>query len=144
MTSIWLRRINCVIYRLDITFSKTHVAQLLLREGHICSAHICNLKFLPYQEVEKWQWLVSMWHLIEKFLKICSLWIRNPSNLKLEERRCWEKKYATLEMFNEAFNNSSMLKLRFFPSTSTLLQCLVKTSPISIMQLFTTANHIFY
>ena len=53
MTSIWLRRINCVIYRLDITFSKTHVAQLLLREGHICSAHICNLRFLPYQEVEK-------------------------------------------------------------------------------------------
>ena len=52
--------------------------------------------------------------------------------------------YATLEMFKGAFNNYSMLKLRFFSSTPTLLQCIVRTSPISIMQLFRTANHIFY
>ena len=53
MTSFWLRRIKCVIYRLHITFSKTHVAQLLLPEGDICNANICNLNFLPCQEVEK-------------------------------------------------------------------------------------------
>ena len=150
MISFWLRRITCVIYRLDITFIKIHVAQFLLPEGDICSANICNLNFLPCQEVEKWQWLVFIWHLIEKFLKICSLYIRKTSNLKLRREdvagfkdKFYHFQYATLEMFNEAFNNSSMLKLRFFPSTSTLLQCLVKTSPISIMQLFRTGNHIF-
>ena len=41
--------------------------------------------------------------------------------------------HATLGTFNEVFNNYSMLKLRFFPSTTTLFQCLVKTSPVSIM-----------
>ena len=53
MTSFWLRGIKCVIYRIDITFSKIHVGQLLLPEGDICSANICNLNFLPCQEVEK-------------------------------------------------------------------------------------------
>ena len=52
--------------------------------------------------------------------------------------------YAALEMLEESFNNYSMLKLRFFSSTTALFQCIVKTTPISIMQRFRTANHIFY
>ena len=52
--------------------------------------------------------------------------------------------YATLEMFKRALNNYSLVKLRFFKSTRTLLQCIIKTSPISIMQLIRTLNHIFY
>ena len=52
--------------------------------------------------------------------------------------------YATLKMFRAALNNYSMLKLHFLKSTPTLLQCIVKTSPISIMQLIRTPpNHIF-
>ena len=52
--------------------------------------------------------------------------------------------YATLEMFKGALNNYSLVKLRFFKSTPTLLQCIIKTSPISVMQLIRTLNHIFY
>ena len=52
--------------------------------------------------------------------------------------------YAAWEMCKGAFNNHSMLKLRFFKSAPTLPQCIVKTSPISIMQLIRKANHIFY
>ena len=37
-----------------------------------------------------------------------------------------------------------MLKLRFSLIAPTLLQCIVKTSPISIMRLIRTPNHIFY
>ena len=44
MASFWLRGIKCVIYRIDITFSKTHVAQLLLPEGDICNARLLQLK----------------------------------------------------------------------------------------------------
>ena len=44
--------------------------------------------------------------------------------------------YATLAMFNA--------KITFFSLAPTLLQCIVKTSPISIMQLIKTSNHIFY
>ena len=51
--------------------------------------------------------------------------------------------YATLEMFKAALNNYSMLKLFFLINTLTFT-CLVKTSPISIMQLIRTPNHIFY
>ena len=52
--------------------------------------------------------------------------------------------HATPEMFKGTFNNYSMLKLRFFSLTPALLQCIVKTSPISIMQLIRTPNHISY
>ena len=52
--------------------------------------------------------------------------------------------YATLEMFKGAFNDYSMLKLGFFIDTQHFLQCILKTSPISIMQLIWTPNHIFY
>ena len=52
--------------------------------------------------------------------------------------------YATLEMFKGELNNYSLVKLLFFKSTPTLLQCIVKRSPISIMQLIRTPNHIFY
>ena len=51
--------------------------------------------------------------------------------------------YATREMCKGALKNYSMLKLRFF-ITPTFLQCIVKTSPISIMQLIRTPSHIFY
>ena len=51
--------------------------------------------------------------------------------------------YATWEMCKGALNNYSMLKLRFFNQHS-LLQCIVKTSPISIMQLIRTRNHILF
>ena len=51
--------------------------------------------------------------------------------------------YATLELFKGTLTNYSMLISRFL-STFTLLQYIVKTSPISIMQLIRTGNHIFY
>ena len=51
--------------------------------------------------------------------------------------------YATLEMFKAALNNCSMLKLFFLINTLTFA-CIVKTSPISIMQIIRTPNHIFY
>ena len=51
--------------------------------------------------------------------------------------------YATLEMFKAALNNYSMLKLCFLINSHTFT-CIVKTSPISIMQLIRTPNHIFY
>ena len=51
--------------------------------------------------------------------------------------------YATLEMFKAALNNCSMLKLFFLINTLTFT-CIVKTSPISIMQIIRTPNHIFY
>ena len=52
--------------------------------------------------------------------------------------------YATRETCKGALNNYSMLKLRFFKSAPTLLQSIVKMSPISTMQLTKTPNHIFY
>ena len=55
--------------------------------------------------------------------------------------------YATREMCKRALNNYSMLKLRFFLNVilkPTLLLCIVKTSPISIMRLTRTPNDIFY
>ena len=51
--------------------------------------------------------------------------------------------YAALEMFKVALNNYSMRKLFFLINTLTFT-CIVKTSPISIMQLIRTPNHIFY
>ena len=52
---------------------------------------------------------------------------------------------AALEMFKRTFRNYSVLKLLFFfLSALTLLQCIVKISPMSIMQLIRTPNHIFY
>ena len=49
--------------------------------------------------------------------------------------------YATREMFKKVLNNYSKI---IFLSTLTLLQCIVKTSPISIVQPIRTPNHIFY
>ena len=51
--------------------------------------------------------------------------------------------FATLKMFKAALNNYSMLKLCFLINSHTFT-CIVKTSPISIMQLIRTPNHIFY
>ena len=54
---------------------------------------------------------------------------------------------ATLEMFIAVTKGDSIIlfnsKNTFFSSTPTLLECTVKTSSISIMELFMTANHIF-
>ena len=47
--------------------------------------------------------------------------------------------YATRESCKGALNDCSMLK-----SEATLLQCIVKASPFSIMQLIRTPNNIFY
>ena len=58
---IWLRRIKCLIYRLDIIFSKTHVAQLMVSKiNFFCQRDIyrANSNFIPCQEVEKWQWMI--------------------------------------------------------------------------------------
>ena len=62
MKSFWLRRIKCVIYRLDFTFSKSHVAQLvnggknqlLLPEGDLSA----NSNFIPCHDIVKWKWLI--------------------------------------------------------------------------------------
>ena len=53
--------------------------------------------------------------------------------------------HATLEIIKGVFNDCSVLKLRLFSvKTPTLLQRIVKRSPISIMQLIKTPKHIFY
>ena len=57
--------------------------------------------------------------------------------------KCSYFQYAILEMFKLALNNCSVLKLCFLINTLTFT-CIVKTSPISIMQLIRTPNHIFY
>ena len=49
--------------------------------------------------------------------------------------------YVTLEMFKATLNNYSMLKLCFLINTLTFT-CIVKTCPISIMQLIRTPNRI--
>ena len=69
MASVWLRIIKCVIYMIDIIFSKTHMAHLMVSKiNFFCQRDIrsANSNFIPCQENEKWQRLiVSMWHLIE-------------------------------------------------------------------------------
>ena len=50
--------------------------------------------------------------------------------------------YATLEMFKGALNNYTMLKLLF--NQHPPLCNVLKTSPINIVQLIRTPNHIFY
>ena len=47
--------------------------------------------------------------------------------------------YATLEMFKVTLNIFNA-KITFFKSTPTFLQCIVKTPPISSMQLIRTPN----
>ena len=75
--------------------------------------------------------------------------MRQISNLRMRKNvaefrvKLSHFQYATWEMCKGALNNYSMLKLRFFNQHS-LLQCIVKTSPISIMQLIRTRNHTFY
>ena len=48
--------------------------------------------------------------------------------------KCFKRHSVTIQCYNYVF----------FASTSTLLQCIVKTSPISITQLFRTGNHMLY
>ena len=48
--------------------------------------------------------------------------------------KCFKRHSVTIQCYNYVF----------FPSTSTLLQCIVKTAPISIRQLFRTGNHMFH
>ena len=66
---IWLRRKKCVIYRLDITLNTAHVAQSIVSKiNFFCQRDIRKYsqrdirrgmpKFIPHQEVEKWQWLI--------------------------------------------------------------------------------------
>ena len=66
---IWHRRKKCVIYRLDIFFSITHVVQLMVSKINLfCQRDIRRYpsrdigrkipNFIPCQEVEKWQWLI--------------------------------------------------------------------------------------
>ena len=74
---ICLRRIKCVIHRLDIIFNVAHMTQLIVSKiNFFCQRDICRYpyrdirrkipNFTPCQEVEQWQWLVvSMWHLVE-------------------------------------------------------------------------------
>ena len=95
---IWRRRKKCVIYRLDIFFSITHVVQLMVSKINLfCQRDIRRYpqrdigrkipNFIPCQEVEKWQWLiVSMWHFIEISEEIPVHAYGNASNLKLEPR----------------------------------------------------------
>ena len=56
-----IRRINCVIYRLDIILSKTHQVHLLSSKiNFFCQKNICSAGcyFIPCQEVEKCHWLI--------------------------------------------------------------------------------------
>ena len=101
---IWRRRKKCVIYRLDIFFSITHVAQLKVSKINLfCQSDIRRYSqrdigrkipnFIPCQEIEKWQWLiVSMWHLAEISKEIAVYAYRNASNFKLEPR-CFLRKF---------------------------------------------------
>ena len=97
---IWLKRKKCLIYRLDILFSITHVAQLMVSKMNFCQRNIhrylqWNIQrgipnFIPCQEVEKWQWLIfSMWHLVEISGEIPVYADRNVSNFNSEEPRCF-------------------------------------------------------
>ena len=87
------QEIKCVIYRLDVIFSKIHLAQLMVLKINIfCQIDIrsANSNFIPCQKVEKWQWLiVSMWHLVEISWEIAVYAYGNTSNVKLEEPRCF-------------------------------------------------------
>ena len=56
MASFYLRRIKCLIYRLDIIFSKTQLVQLMGSKINVINQrniHSTNSNFIPYQEVEK-------------------------------------------------------------------------------------------
>ena len=98
---IWLRRKKCVIYRLDITLNTAHVAQSIVSKiNFFCQRDIRKYsqrdirrgmpKFIPHQEVEKWQWLiVSLWHLVGMSGEIAVYAYGKASNFKLEEPRCF-------------------------------------------------------
>ena len=94
---IWLRRKKCVIYRLDIIFSATHMAQSMVSKiQFFCQRDICRYpqrdirkgipNFTPCQEVEKWQWLIfSMRHLVEMSGEVAVYAYRNASNLRSQD-----------------------------------------------------------
>ena len=48
--------------------------------------------------------------------------------------KCFKRHSVTIQCYNYVF----------FSSAFTLLQCIVKTAPISIRQLFRTGNHMFH
>ena len=55
MTSFWIRRMKCEIYKLDIIFSKTHVARLMVSKiNFFCQRDIysANSNFIPCQEMK--------------------------------------------------------------------------------------------
>ena len=137
MTSFQLRRIKCVIYRLDTIFSKTQVAQLMVFKTNFCLRDIrsANSNAIPCPEVKKWQWLiVSMWHLVHIYLEKLQMHteVSQISNLRSldvskeilpdlvrEDVAKFNNKFyhfqdAALEMFKGTFRNYSVLKLRFF------------------------------
>ena len=91
---IWLRGKKCVIYRLDIIFSITHVSKINL----FCQRDIRRYRlrdiwrkipnFIPCQELVKWEWLiVSLWHLLTylKKLQFMLTETRQISNLRSQD-----------------------------------------------------------
>ena len=129
-----------------------------LEERYHTSYHVRKLK--------KWQWLiVSMRHLVEiseenrslclwKGVKFQTWRSQDVSKETLSDLvrknvaqfsdKFFHFQYAAWKMCKGALNNHLMLKLHFLKSAPTLSQCIVKTSPISIMQLIRKANHIFH
>ena len=78
-----------MIYRLDIIFSATHMAQSMVSKiNFFCQRDIRKgiPNFIPCQEVEKWQWLIfSMRHLVEMSGEVAVYAYRNASNLRSQD-----------------------------------------------------------
>ena len=80
MTSFWIRRIKCAIYKLDTIFSKTRVAQLIvLKINFFCRRDIRRVKFKLYSMSGSWK--MAMAHcfygkLGRDILRNCSLGIQ--------------------------------------------------------------------
>ena len=124
---------KCVIYRLDIIFSITHVSQINFfcqRDSRRYPQQDIGRKisnFMPCQEVEKWQWLIVSMNTWLRYLKKLQFMLteqRQMSNLRSQDvskeivsdlvRNSFHFQYATREMCKGVLNNYSMLKLRFF------------------------------
>ena len=124
---------KCVIYRLDIIFSITHVSQINFfcqRDSRRYPQKDIGRKisnFIPCQEVEKWQWLIVSMNTWLRYLKKLQFMLteqRQMSNLRSQDvskeivsvlvRNSFHFQYATREMCKGVLNNYSMLKLRFF------------------------------
>ena len=93
------RRIKCVIYRLDIIFSKTCVVQLMLSQiKFFCQRdiHSANSNFIPGQEVDRWQLLMFL----------CDTWSRYLEKLQfmhMETRQIlnWASEDVSKEKLSE-------------------------------------------